>query len=293
VEWMCRAAGVSRAGYYRDLLEKEVDEEAMQVRTAIQDIVLRHRRRYGCLRVTRELRRQGMCVNHKRVARIMREDNLLAIGRRAWLVTTDSDHDEQVFLNLAGRITPDGVNQLWVADLTYIRLAHEFVYLAVVIDRYSRRVVGWSVGPNLSPGLAAAALEEALASRTPPPGLVHHSDRGIQYCSREYMALLKQHQIIPSMSRPANPYDNAFCESFMRTLKREEIYCNQYRDLADLTAHLEEFMDVYYNRQRLHSALGYCTPEEFEATAAATAPAAPRMSFFRHEEIYRSDAAKK
>lgn len=290
---MCRAAGVSRAGYYRDLREKEPDEETIEVRNAIQEVVVRHRRRYGYRRVTWELRRQGMQVNHKRVARLMREDNLLAIGRRAWVMTTDSDHGEQVFLNLAARITPDGVNQLWVADLTYIRLAQEFVYLAVVIDRYSRRVVGWSVGRSLNVSLAVAALSEALARRAPLPGLVHHSDRGIQYCSGEYMALLKQHQIIASMSRPANPYDNAFCESFMRTLKREEICCNQYRDLADLTAHLEQFVDVYYNRERLHSALGYRTPQEFEAASAATAVGAPRMSLFRHEEIYRSDAAKK
>jgi putative transposase len=290
---MCRAAGVSRAGYYRELLEREADEETMQVRNAIQEIALRHHRRYGYRRVTFELRHQGMCVNHKRVVRLMREDNLLAIGRRAWVGTTESSHEEQVFLNLAGRITPDGVNQLWVADLTYIRLAHEFVYLAVVIDRYSRLVVGWSVGQNLSVSLAVKALREAVARRAPLPGLVHHSDRGFQYCSREYMALLKEHQIIPSMSRPANPYDNAFCESFMRTLKREEIECHQYRDLADLTTHLEQFVDVYYNRQRLHSALGYRTPEEFEKACAAGSPAAARMSFFRHEEIYRSDVAKK
>jgi transposase InsO family protein len=223
----------------------------------------------------------------------MREDNLLAIGRRAWVLTTDSNHAEEVYLNLAGRMTPDGVNQLWVADLTYIRLAHEFVYLAVVIDRYSRRVVGWSLGRDLSAALAIAALRQALDGRTPLPGLVHHSDRGVQYCAREYMALLKQHQMIPSMSRPANPYDNAFCESFMKTLKREEIYCNQYRDLTELTDHVEEFLDVYYNHQRLHSALGYRTPEEFERNSATATPPAPRMSFFRHKEIYRSDGPTK
>ena len=189
-------------------------------------------------------------------------------------------------------MTPDGINQLWVADLTYIRLGHEFVYLAVVIDRYSRRVVGWSLDREMATVLPLAALRQAIERRSPLPGLVHHSDRGVQYCSREYTALLKQHQIIASMSRPANPYDNAFCESFMKTLKREEVCCNQYRDLAELSQHMEEFIDVYYNRERLHSALGYRAPEEFEAGCSATEPLGPKMSFFRHEEIYRSDERK-
>lgn len=278
---MCTAAQVSRAGFYRQWLEEEPDSETTEVRAAIQQIVLRHHRRYGYRRVTAELRHRGFCVNHKRVVRLMREDNLLAIGKRAWVLTTDSDHDEQVYLNLAGRLVPDDVNQLWVADLTYIRLAQEFVYLAVVIDRYSRRVVGWALGADLSAALAMAALRQALSARTPLPGLVHHSDRGVQYCCREYMALLKEFQIIPSMSRPANPYDNAFCESFMKTLKREEIRCNRYPNMTELTEHIGEFIDAYYNRERLHSALGYRSPEEFEAACAGRNPAAPRMSFFQ------------
>lgn len=290
---MCRAVDVSRAGYYRQLLAKEPDAEQMLVRAAIQEIVLKHHRRYGYRRVTAQLKRQGLCVNHKRVVRLMREDNLLAIGRRAWVLTTDSNHQEEVFLNLAARMTPDGINQLWVADLTYIRLAHEFVYLAVVIDRYSRLVVGWSLDRDMGAALPVAALRQAIERRGPLPGLVHHSDRGAQYCSREYMAMLKQNQIIPSMSRPANPYDNAFCESFMKTLKREEIRCNQYRDMAELSQHMEEFIDVYYNRQRLHSALGYRAPEEFEAACTGAVSPGPKMSFFRHEEIYRSDVYKK
>jgi putative transposase len=284
VEWMCQAAGVSRAGYYRELAEKAPDEEAMLVCAAIQEIVLKHHRRYGYRRVTTELRRRGLQVNHKRVARMMREDNLLALGKRKYVLTTDSAHGQEVYLNLAARIKPNGLNQLWVADLTYIRLAHEFVYLAVVLDRFSRRVIGWALGRSLRSDLAVTALRNAIQTRCPLPGLVHHSDRGIQYSCREYVNLLKSSGIISSMSRPANPYGNAFCESFMKTLKREEIYCETYRDLADLTIHMEAFIDGYYNRERLHSALGYQTPEEFELAHAARVQAdslmAPKIEFF-------------
>ncbi len=293
---MCLALGVSRSGYYRELAEQAPDEEAQLVRAAIQEIVLHHRQRYGYRRVTAELRRQGLAVNHKRVVRMMREDNLLAIGRRKFILTTDSAHPHEVFLNLAARMHPDGLNQLWVADLTYVRLAHEFVYLAVVIDRYSRRVVGWALDRSLSARVAMAAVEQAIRERNPLPGLVHHSDRGMQYSCREYVELLQKQQIVSSMSRPANPYDNAFCESFMKTLKREEIYCNQYRDMADLSQHIGEFIDQYYNLQRLHSALGYQTPQEFEQETAARQggiAVPPAMSFFRHEEIYQSDVSTK
>jgi hypothetical protein len=181
-----------------------------------------------------------------------------------------------------------GINQLWVADITYIRLRREFVYLAVVLDGWSRKVVGWELDSTLAAALPTAALEKALAQRQPPPGLVHHSDRGVQYASDGYVSILAAHSMIPSMSRPANPYDNASCESFMKTLKREEIHANQYQDIDDLRANIEEFIDHYYNGQRLHSALGYRPPEEFEQLAqprAATSGAT--MSFFRHGEIYR------
>jgi putative transposase len=178
-----------------------------------------------------------------------------------------------------------------IADLTYIRLHSEFVYLAVILDSWSRRVVGWALERSLAARLAVTALERAIAARQPGPGLVHHSDRGIQYASHDYVSLLEEHRMTPSMSRPANPYDNATCESFMKTLKQEEIYCRDYRDLEDLETHVEEFLDRYYNRQRLHSALGYRTPVEFEEQGAAenSEPGvdAPKMSFFRHEEIYR------
>jgi putative transposase len=264
IEQMCQLAQVSRAGFYRWLQEPAPVEEEIEVRSAIQQIAIEHRRRYGYRRIAAELRRRGMSVNHKRVARIMREDNLLAVQPRQFVVTTNSDHQLEVYLNLARRMKLTGINQLWVADITYLRLRTEFVYLAVVLDGYSRKVVGWSLDRNLASGLVVAALEKAIARRQPLPGLVHHSDRGVQYASEEYVAVLEKHGMIPSMSRPANPYDNASCESFVKTLKREEIYANQYHDLEDLRAHIEDFIENYYNRQRLHSALGYCSPEEFE-----------------------------
>jgi transposase InsO family protein len=269
---MCHLAVVSRASYYRHWEEVAPDEAEMAARVSIQEVVIRHRRRYGYRRVTADLHRQGMVINHKRVARIMREDNLLAIRYRKYILTTDSDHDCPVYLNLAARMTLTAVNQLWVADITYIRLRTEFVFLAVVIDRYSRKVIGWALDRSLTARVAVTALQQAIAKRQPPSGVVHHSDQGTQYASAEYAAVLQASQMVPSMSRPANPYDNAACESFMKTLKQEEIYCIQYANFEELSQHLEQFLDNYYNRLRLHSALGYRTPEEFERDAAATTP---------------------
>ena len=283
---MCWLAKVSRAGYYRILAEQHPREEDLEVRAAIQEIALAHQRRYGYRRITAELRRRGLQVNHKRVVRIMREDNLLAIRSRRFVITTDSRHDLEVSLNLAARMKLSGANQLWIADLTYIRLRQEFVYLAAILDAWSRRVVGWALSRSLAAQLSISALERAITTRQPGPGLVHHSDRGIQYASHDYVTLLRQHQIIASMSRPANPYDNAACESFMKTLKHEEIHCRDYRDMEELQVHLEEFLDRYYNQQRLHSALGYRTPAEFEAQHGRTEAntEGPKMSFFRHRK---------
>ena len=292
IERMCQLAQVSRAGFYRSLQERLPVEEEMEVRSTNQQIVLEHRRRYGYRRVTAELRRRGLLVNHKRVARLMREDNLLAVQPRAFVVTTNSEHELEVYLNLASHLKLTGINQLWVADITYIRLKSEFVYLAVILDGFSRKVVGWALERNLATRLTRAALEQATATRQPAPGLVHHSDRGVQYASDEYVQVLQAHQMIPSMSRPANPYDNASCESFMKTLKREEIYANDYVDLEHLRRNIETFIDDYYNRCRLHSALGYEPPEEFEQQLkTATTCAAATMSFFRHEEDYQPDSA--
>jgi len=287
VERMCQLAGVSRAGFYRHLVEIEPDEEEMELRDAIQRIYLEHRRHYGYRRITAELRHRGMLVNRKRVARLMQQDNLIAVGQRKYVVqTTDSEHDFEVYLNLAARMEVTAVNQLWVADITYIRLLREFVFLAVILDAYSRRAVGRGLARSLHSELAQSALKAAIELRRPQPGLVHHSDRGIQYACREYTDLLQAHGMIPSMSRPGNPYDNASCESFMKTLKREEVYCRDYRDYDDLSQHLEAFIDQYYNRQRLHSALGYRAPADFEAAASGAGETggmttAPRMSFFR------------
>ena len=290
IERMCQLAGVSRAGFYRSLQERAPVEEEMEVRSVIQQIAVEHRRRYGYRRISAELRRRGMLVNHKRVLRILRTDNLLGVQPRRFVVTTDSDHRFEVYLNLAGRMKLTGINQLWVADITYIRLQQEFVYLAVVLDAYSRKVVGWALERTLAARLPIAALQQAIAKRQPPPGLVHHSDRGVQYACGDYAQVLQRHQMIPSMSRPANPYDNASCESFMKTFKREEIYANEYRDLDHLFANIEAFIEQYYNRCRLHSALGYRPPEEFERDASPTINSAgATMSFFRHGEIYQSD----
>jgi transposase InsO family protein len=267
IERMCQLAEVSRAGFYRSLRERTPAEEDMELRSAIQQIALEHRRRYGYRRISAELRRRGMLANHKRVVRLMREDNLLAIQPRQFVVTTDSHHELEVYLNLARRMKLTGIDQLWVADITYIRLRAEFVYLAVILDGFSRKVGGWALERTLTSRLAIAALERAIAKRQPRPGLIHHSDRGVQYASGEYVAILDQHQMIPSMSRPANPYDNASCESFIKTLKREEIYANSYENLEHLRANIEIFLEQYYNQQRLHSALGYRSPEEFEQQA--------------------------
>jgi transposase InsO family protein len=287
---MCQLAQVSRAGFYRWFQEREPQEEEMELRSSIQKLFLEHRRRYGYRRLTRALRRTGLLVNQKRVQRLMREDNLLAVQPKAFVSTTNSQHQHKVYLNLASRLEVSGVNQLWVADITYIRLQGEFVYLAVILDAFSRKVVGWELARTLTCDLTKTALQRALAARQPTAGLVHHSDRGVQYASQEYIKLLQQHQIVSSMSRPANPYDNASCESFMKTLKREEIYASEYRDLEQLQQHLEEFIDGYYNRVRLHSALAYLSPEEFEL-ASANPTVAASMTFFEPQSGYRPDAA--
>jgi putative transposase len=286
-------AQVSRAGFYRSLQEQQPKQEEMEVRSTMQQIVLEHRRRYGYRRVTAELRRRGLLVNHKRVARLMREDNLLAVQPHAFVVTTASKHELEVYLNLASKLKLTGINQLWVADITYIRLRTEFVYLAVILDGFSRKVVGWALERSLATRLTKAALEQALAARQPLPGLVHHSDRGLQYASNEYVQVLREHQMIPSMSRPANPYDNASCESFIKTLKREEIYTNKYEDLEHLRMNIEEFIEEYYNRLRLHSALGYRSPEEFEQKTEAQAESrSATMEFFENKENHKKNSKR-
>ena len=284
IERMCQLASISRAGFYRSLQAHKPQEEDMEVHSAIQRIVLEHRRRYGYRRVTAELKRQGMLVNHKRVARIMRQDNLLAVQHKHFVITTNSNHSLEIYLNLARRMKLTGLDQLWVGDITYIRLHAEFVYLALILDSFSRKVVGWKLDRTLTTRLAIEALQQAIDARQPSPGLVHHSDRGIQYASAEYVAILKKYEMVSSMSRPANPYDNASCESFIKTLKREEIYANEYKNLEHLRDNIEEFIERYYNQKRLHSALGYRTPEEFEQQskqASKTKSLASTIAFFQ------------
>jgi len=289
VERMCMLAQVSRAGFYRWLQRRKPGVEETVVRAAIQEVAVEHHRRYGYRRITAQLRHRGMVVNRKRVLRMMQEDNLLAVRTRKFVATTDSKHPFEVFLNLAKRMELTMPNQLWVADLTYIRLQHEFVYMAVVLNAFSRRVVGWALNRSLRSAVAVDALQQALESRKPLPGLVHHSDRGVQYASHDYTELLQNHGVTCSMSRAGNPYDNAKCESFLKTLKQEELYCREYRDLEDLRLHSGAFIDEYYNRHRLHSALGYVSPDVFEQTLEQHIPSAAKMSFARHKEIYPND----
>jgi len=236
----------------------------MEIRDEMQKIALEWPT-YGYRRMTIELQRRGFDVQYKRILRIMREDNLLCVRRRRFAGTTDSRHNLPVYPNLARSMKVTGINQLWVADITYIRLRSEFVFLAVVLDAFSRRVIGWSLGRTLEAQLAIAALRMALMTRQPPAGLVHHSDRGVQYACRDYTDMLKQHQAEISMSRKGNPYDNAACESFMKTLKYEEVYRMEYRDFHDVHASIGEFLERVYNERRLHSALGYVPPAEFES----------------------------
>jgi transposase InsO family protein len=263
VNALCQMTGLSRAGFYRWRAPRQTSPVEMELRDEMQKVALESPA-YGYRRITHELQQRGFEVNHKRVLRMMREDNLLCVRRRAFVVTTDSRHSLPVYANLAREMTPTAINQLWVADITYIRLRTEFVYLAVVLDAFSRRVIGWALGRTLEAELAVTALRMALIQRQPPPGLVHHSDRGVQYASQAYTEMLKQHHADISMSRKGNPYDNAACESFLKTLKQEEVYRNEYRDFHDARSGIGEFLERVYNRKRLHSALGYLPPAEFE-----------------------------
>jgi len=266
---MVELSAVSRASFYRSLAPRAAGSDAdMDLRDAIQRIALAWPC-YGRPRLTAELRRQGWRVNPKRVYRLMREDNLLCVRRRKFLVTTDSAHGLRVYSNLARTMVLTTINQLWIADITYIRLQLEFVFLAVILDAFSRRNIGWALDRTLSAELTLTALRMAVSRRAIPPGLVHHSDQGVQYASRDYTQFLQGLGIQISMSRKGNPWDNAACESFIKTLKYEEVYRSEYRDLEDARASIGQFLEKVYNQKRLHSALGYLPPVEFEAQWAA------------------------
>jgi putative transposase len=262
-EHACEVARVSRAGFYRHYEEHEPRQADVELRDAIQNIALANRC-YGYRRVTAELQQQGMVVNHKRVLRLMRADNLLAVRKRRFVFTTDSSHTYAIYPNLAARLTVTGINQLWVADITYVRLRETFLYLAIMLDAFSRRVVGWELGEDLRAELALRALDRALAERQIEAGIVHHSDRGVQYCCSAYVEKLQAHGFVISMSRTGNPYDNAKAESFMKTLKTEEVYLQHYRDQEDVRGSIQRFIEEVYNRKRLHSSLGYRSPDTFE-----------------------------
>jgi len=271
IQRMVELGRVSRPGFYRfDESGHPGPDPDMDLRDAIQRIALEWPS-YGRPRITEELRRRGWRVNPKRVYRLLREDNLLCVRKRKFVVTTDSNHGRKVYPNLARGMALSSVDQLWRADITYIRLRDEFVFLAVILDAYSRRVIGWALDRTLEDELAVTALGMALACRVVHPGLVHHSDRGSQYASKDYTDLLKNNGIHISMSRKGNPWDNAACESFMKTLKYEEVHRNEYRDLAEARASIHQFLESVYNQKRLHSALGYLPPAEFEAHLAARA----------------------
>jgi transposase InsO family protein len=263
---------LSRATHYRHLANPVPADLDMELRDHIQRLALEWPQ-YGYRRITAELHRQGVQANHKRVLRLMHEDNLLCLRKRRFISTTDSNHSLLVYPNLVPELTLCSINQLWVADITYIRLSREFVYLAVILDAHSRRCIGWALEPYLEAELALAALRMALTTRKVEPGLVHHSDRGVQYASSVYTQLLKEHGIRISMSRPGNPYDNAQAERFMRTLKYEEVYLFEYETVTEARGRIRHFLEEVYNQKRLHSAIGYLPPAEYEQQLCQTTDA--------------------
>jgi putative transposase len=273
VQDQLRLLGIPRSSYYwvrKQPTVRLADPLEMDLRSQIQGICLDNSC-YGYRRVTEELHHRGLWVNHKCVKRLMKEDNLLCLRKKAFVIyTTDSRHGFKVYPNLAREMILTDVNQLWVADITYIRLMREFIYLAAILDAFSRRLIGWQLSRKVDAALTVAALQMALTERMKTgadlTGLIHHSDRGVQYACGDYVQHLTDHRIQISMSRKGNPYDNAKAESFMKTLKQEEVYLNEYDSFDDARANLDRFLDCY-NHRRLHSSIGYLAPAIFETNS--------------------------
>lgn len=294
VSRMCGLAGLSRASYYRHWRASAPRQEETSVRDTIQRIALKNRF-YGHRRIAKELRRQGLVVNRKRVLALMRRDNLLCLRKRPFVpVTTQSSHGWKVVPNLARHMELTGIDQLWVADITYVRMLEEFAYLAIILDAFSRRVIGWALETHMLASLAIAALEMAIDARKPEPGtLVHHSDRGLQYACSDYTDILNANGIRTSMSRVANPYDNAKAESFMKTFKTEEVDGTLYRDAGHARRNIGGFIEDVYNRNRLHSALDYRSPVEFEAQIKGRIPGIVPVANVGFEGMRKSTAMSK
>jgi transposase InsO family protein len=271
---LCTLFGVNRAWYYA-AHERHEDSVETALRDAIERVVLEFPG-YGYRRVTKALQRAGWTVNHKHVLRIMRQESLLCHLKRRFVVTTDSRHGQRTYSNLLADCVLTAPDQAWVADLTYIHLPTTFAHLAAILDAYSRRCVGWALSRCIDTQLTLAALERALALHHPPPGLIHHSDRGVQYASAAYVTRLEEAQAQISMAATGNPYENAKAESFFETLKHEEVYLKEYRTFADALANIQTFIEDVYNTKRLHSSLGYLPLVEFEAAYASGTLSTPR-----------------
>ena len=267
----CQCLNISRQAHY-NWQQKGNSTGDIPIRSAIHDIALEFPK-YGYRRITAELHRKGQAINHKKVLKIMHDENLLCKPKKKFrITTTDSNHDYPVYPNLTKGIITTGINQLWVSDITYVHLVNEHVYLAVIIDVFSRKCIGWELSRRIDAGLVMNALDMAIKSRVHMgiDGLIHHSDQGVQYACNEYVNRLKELGIKISMSRRGNPYDNAFAESFMKTLKVEEVYLKEYKTFNEAYNHIKEFIDIVYNKKRLHSSIGYMPPEEFETEVLNT-----------------------
>ena len=268
---ICSIIGVNRSSFYKWKNQPILRDNNLYLKKEIQGIALEFPF-YGYRRITKELERRSIDINHKKVLRIMKEDNLLCRRKKQFKpVTTQSNHGLKIYPNLIENIKVTGLNQVWVADITYIRLVNEFIYLAAILDIFSRKCIGWALSRNINTLLVLNALEMAIFKRRFLGfiNLIHHSDRGVQYASRDYVEMLQQNGIQISMSRSGNPYDNAFAESFNKTIKVEEVYINEYETFEEAYKNIQHFIDLVYNKKRIHSSIGYSTPEEFEKEVLA------------------------